>query len=301
MSSIRTLLEQKKHANIKNQQSLGYRTLQAEFYALLAVVRREWIIFRRYPSWIVALLIWPVIFPMIYIFSARALAGPDGGSLPLFAQLAGTSDYLGYIAIGTTIWMWQNVVLWNVGFALRTEQMRGTLETNWLTPTWRFSYLLGNSFVQLISMLLFLLISVIEFSLFFGVRLHGNPFMVILMLAVSIPAIYGLGFAFASLVITAKEANTFVFLVRGLVMIFCGITFPIAVLPRWMQVLSSWLPQSFMIHGVRNAALAGAGLNTLWPDIQALLLFGAVWLALGYLLFHWMEKRARKTGTIGHY
>lgn len=283
------------------QHSLSQRTLLAELRALLAVVRREWIIFRRYPSWIVALLIWPVIFPMVYIFSARALAGPDGGSLNLFAQLAGTTDYLGYIAIGTTIWMWQNVVLWDVGFALRAEQMRGTLETNWLTPTWRFAYLLGNSFVQLFSMLLFLLISVIEFAFLFGVRLHGNPWLVVLMLIVSMPAIYGLGFAFASLVITAKEANTFVFLVRGLVMIFCGITFPVAVLPGWMQSVSGWLPQSYMIRGVRNAALSGADLSALLPDIQALLIFGVAWLGVGYLLFHWMERRARKTGTIGHY
>lgn len=283
------------------QHSLSRRTLLAELCALLAVVRREWIIFRRYPSWMVALLIWPVIFPMVYIFSARALAGPDGGSLALFAQLAGTTDYLGYIAIGTTIWMWQNVVLWDVGFALRAEQMRGTLETNWLTPTWRFAYLLGNSFVQLFSMLLFLLISVTEFAVLFGVRLHGNPWLVLLMVITSMPAIYGLGFAFASLVITAKEAHTFVFLVRGLVMIFCGITFPIAVLPVWMQKVSGWLPQSYMIHGVRTAALAGADLEALLPDIQALLIFGAAWLVFGYLLFHWMEKRARKTGTIGHY
>lgn len=281
--------------------SLTRRTLLAELRALLAVVRREWIIFRRYPSWIVALLVWPIIFPMVYIFSARALAGPDGGSLSLFAQLAGTEDYLGYIAIGTTVWMWQNVVLWDVGFALRAEQMRGTLETNWLTPTWRFSYLLGNSLVQLFSMLLFLLISVIEFALLFGVRMHGNPWLVILMVIASMPAIYGLGFAFASLVITAKEASTFVFLVRGLVMIFCGITFPIAILPEWMQAVSRWLPQSYMIRGVRNAALAGADLKTLMPDIQALLLFGLAWLSIGYILFHWMERQARKTGTIGHY
>jgi ABC-2 type transport system permease protein len=53
---------------------------------------------------------------------------------------------------------------------------------------------------------------------------------------VSIPSIYGLGFAFASVVIAAREANAFVFLVRGLVMIFCGITYPIAVPPPgWMQ------------------------------------------------------------------
>ena len=58
--------------------SLSRRTWLAEIRALLAVVRREWIIFRRYPSWIVALILWPVIFPMVYIFTARSLAGPDG-------------------------------------------------------------------------------------------------------------------------------------------------------------------------------------------------------------------------------
>ncbi len=131
----------------------------AQGRALLAVARREWIIFLRYPSWVVALLIWPLIFPMVYIFSARALAGPDGSSLALFTQAAGTSNMIGYIAVGATIWMWQNIVLWDVGFALRSEQMRGTLETNWLSPTWRFSFLLGHSFIQVFSMLLFILVA----------------------------------------------------------------------------------------------------------------------------------------------
>ena len=59
-------------------------------------------------------------------------------------------------------------------------------------------------------------------------RFNGNPLLVLLIILVSIPSIYGLGMAFASLVITAKEAQNFVFLVRGLVMIFCGITFPVS-------------------------------------------------------------------------
>ena len=110
-----------------------------------AVAQKEWLYFVRYPSWMISLLIWPLIFPLAYILSARALSGPDGSGLALFTQRTGITDYLGYIAIGTTIWMWQNVVLWGVGFALRNEQMRGTLETNWLSPTWRFSFLLGPS------------------------------------------------------------------------------------------------------------------------------------------------------------
>lgn len=275
--------------------------LRAQLRALGAVVRREWIIFVRYPSWILALFIWPVIFPMAYILSARALAGPDGSGLALFTQAAGTQDYLGFIAIGTTVWMWQNVVLWSVGLILRNEQLRGTLETNWLSPTWRFSFLLGSSVTQLVTMLIFLAMAMLEFGLFFGVRLNGSPLLVLLVLAAAIPSIYGLSFAFASLVITLKEANAFVFLVRGLVMIFCGITFPVSLLPGWMQGVSRWLPQTYVIQGMRKAILSGADLKALVPELVPLFWFGLLWLSLGYGLFIWMERRARQTGAIGQY
>src|SRR5512140_1017755 len=154
--------------------SLGQPGFGSDLRAFWAVVRREWMIFTRYPSWIISLFIWPLIFPMAYLLTARALSGPDGSGLAQFQNSTGISDYIGYIAVGTTIWMWQNVVLWNVGYALRNEQMRGTLESSWLSPTWRFAYLLGSSIPQLGSMLFFLLISGLEFSLLFGVHFGGS-------------------------------------------------------------------------------------------------------------------------------
>jgi len=281
--------------------SLGQPGFISDVRAFYAILRREWTIFRRYPSWIIALLIWPLIFPMMYILTGRALSGIDGSGLAVFTKLTGATDFIGYIVIGTTVWMWQNIVLWDVGFALRNEQMRGTLESNWLSPTWRFSYLLGHTGPQLISMTMFILITAIEFGLIFSVKLNGSVWLALLVMLVSIPAIYGLGFAFASIVITAKEAHTFVFLVRGLVMIFCGITFPVSLLPGWMQSIANWLPQTYMIRAMRSAAFANASFTELLPDLKALLLFGAFWLTLGYLLFTWMERRARQTGAIGQY
>ncbi len=275
--------------------------LTTELSALRAVVRREWTIFRRYPSWIIALFVWPVIFPMAYILSSQALAGPNSSGLFVFQRNAGTTDVIGYIVIGTIIWMWQNIVLWNVGFALREEQLRGTLESNWMTPSWRFSLLLGNSAVQMFAMLIFIGVSLIEFTFFYGVHFNGDPLLVGLMFLVSIPSIYGLGFAFASVVITAREANAFVFLVRGLVMIFCGITYPIAVLPGWMQGVAQFLPQTYIIYGFRAAMLNGADFQTLLPVYEILLVFGAFWLVTGFALFRRMERRARKTGALGQY
>jgi len=281
--------------------SLARPSLATDLRSLGAVIWREWLIFVRYPTWVISLFVWPIIFPMGYLLTARALSGPDGSGMLQFQAATGLSDYVGFIAIGTTIWMWQNIVLWNVGSALRNDQLRGTLETNWLSPTWRFAYLLGSSVPQLISMMMFLLVAALEFGLFFGVRFQGSPWLTLLMILAAIPSVYGLGFAFASLVITAKEANAFVFLVRGFVMIFCGITFPIALLPGWMQSIANWLPQTYIIHGVRTAVLSNNGLPGILPDLKALGLFGSFWLVLGYLAFNWMERQARRTGAIGQY
>jgi len=275
--------------------------LFAELRALVAVFRREFIIMRRYPSWVIQMVIWPIIFPAGYVLSGRALAGPDGGGLQLFQQRAGTHDFIGFIAVGTMIWMWQNVVLWDVGFSLRNEQLRGTLETNWMTPAWRFSFLLGSSLNQMLMMSVFLSVAAMEYVTLFGVRLNGDPFLVLLSFLAAIPSIYGIGMAFSSLVIAAKEAHTFVQMVRGLVMIFCGITYPIAVMPGWMQGVAAWLPQTYIIHSMRSAILGGADFQALWPDFRMLLIFGAFWLVVGYLTFNWMERRARRNGTLGQY
>jgi ABC-2 type transport system permease protein len=210
-------------------------------------------------------------------------------------------EYIGFIAIGTMIWMWQNIVLWQIGFALRNEQMRGTLESNWLSPTWRFAYMLGSSIPQFVSMLMLLVVAALEYVLFFGIRFEGSLWLTLLVIAAATPSVYGLGFAFASVVITAREANAFVFLVRGIVMIFCGITYPLAILPGWMQSVAAWLPQTYIIRTVRSAALSTDGLPAVLPDLGLLLLFGAFWLAVGYTLFHLMERQARRSGSIGQY
>ena len=276
-------------------------SLAADLRALWAVVYREWLIFTRYPSWIVALFIWPLIFPAAYILTARALAGPDGRGLGLFAEAAGTDNYIAYIVIGTMVWMWQNVSLWTVGYALRSEQMRGTLETNWLTPARRFWFLLGAGLTQSVQLIALLIVAALEFGLFFGVRLQGSGWLMIVVFLAALPATFGLGIAFASLVILAREANAFVFLVRGLIMIFCGITYPVAILPGWMQQVAAWLPPTYAIRGIRSAGLNQASLAMLTPDILALLGFGVLWLAFGYWAFSWTERRARRVGSLGKF
>ena len=279
------------------------RSMFSELRALLAVANKEWIIFRRYPSWVMAFFIWPVLFPLGFIFTAKALGGPDGSSLPAFSQLSGTTDYAGFVVVGSTMWMWVNITLWTVGFHLRSEQMRGTLESNWLCPVPRISVMLGASLTQLGTSLMLLVIGLIEFRLFLGVRLvsASSALPLLLIVLLLIPSIYGLGLAFASLVVRFKEANAMVFLVRGIFMIFCGISYPLAVLPEWMKGVSAFLPLTYAVRSIRAVGLAGATYADILPDLQVLTMFAIIMPILGYAAFRLAERRSRRTGDLGQY
>jgi ABC-2 type transport system permease protein len=284
------------------QAILIQRTFGSELRAVWAIARKEWMIFRRYPSWMLSVFVWPVLFPFGYIFTAKALGGPDGAALETFRSLTGTADYVGFIVVGSVLWMWLNMTLWDVGMYLRSEQMHGTLESNWLCPTWRVSLMLGGALMKLLISLVFLTISMLEFRLVFGVRVAGGDIgLALLVLLLVIPTIHGIGIAFASLVLRFKEANAMVFLVRGVFMIFCGITFPLAVLPAWMQGVAAALPLTYAIRDIRAVVLAGATFADIRSDLLVLAGFALVLPALGYTIFYLTERRSRRTGDLGQY
>jgi ABC-2 type transport system permease protein len=282
--------------------TLVQRSFLSELRALGMMARKEWTIFRRYPTWIFGFVVWPIIFPLASIFSARALSGPDQASLPAFAALAGTTDYVAYIVVGLTMYMWLNVTLWDVGFQLRGEQMRGTLESNWLCPVWRYSILLGPSMTKLLISLVFMAIAVLEYGLVVGNWLVGsNIWLVLLIMLLVIPSIYGIGIIFGSLVLRVQEAHTMVFLVRGIFMIFSGVSYPLAVMPEWMQTVAACLPLTYAVHAIRAVTLSGATFSDLRYDLTILALFAVGLTVVGYWLFQFMERRARRTGSLARY
>ncbi|NMA86703.1 MAG: ABC transporter permease [Tissierellia bacterium] len=266
-----------------------------------AVFKREMRIMLRYPSWFIPMLIWPVIFPFGFLFTAKALSGTGNTSLAQFQNFAGTTDYTTYMLIGTTIWMWINSMLWTFGSSLRVEQVRGTLESNWLCPVPKISLLIGYSLFQILFSLVYIMVSVLEFKVFYNFKFVGNPFLALLVIIVSIPAVYGLGFVFASLVMWAKEANSMVHMVRGIMTIFCGITYPLSVLPNWMRNISEFIPMTHSINALRSVIASGAMLSDIKREIYILIISGIILMTLGILAFNYTQKKVKETGSLGHY
>lgn len=271
------------------------------FKSMFAVFKRQLTIMLRYPSWFIPMLIWPIIFPFTYLFTAKALAGTSAKSISKFISLTGTGDYTTYMLIGTIMWQWINMMLWSFGTSLRVEQMRGTLESNWLCPVPKISLLLGSAIFQLLTAIVYIIISLLEYKLIYGFNFVGNPLLAILIILVSIPSVYGLGFVFASLVMWAKEANSMVFLARGIVTIFCGISYPLVVLPNWMRKVSNIIPMTYSINALRKVISQGVGLNGVKSEIIILLLSGVILMLLGVLSFNYTQRKVKETGSLGEY
>jgi ABC-2 type transport system permease protein len=261
------------------------------------VVRKNWLIFIRYPLNAAFGMLHPLIWLTPIFFLGRSFATAEGNSG--FAAYSGTTDYMAFAIVGMVLSGYVSSVFWGMGLSLKNEMDTGTLESNWLTPSSRFGLLLGTSPFHLL-VKTFLNVGLLTLAwVLFGFEIGGD---VLLAAAIAVPmlvALYGFGCGFAALILLMRDSNTLIdvsdFLVSGL----SGSLFPVTVLPRFLLPISLALPLTYGFDAVRGVLI---GTHTLLPigvEVTNLLGFMAVTVPLGFALFMRVERRSRRLGTLG--
>lgn len=74
------------------------------------------------------------LFPAMGQWLARVGRASRRREPRALARLTETTNSAAYVVVGTVLWMWMNMALWDSGIFFRQEQMRGTLDNNWMTP-----------------------------------------------------------------------------------------------------------------------------------------------------------------------
>jgi len=200
------------------------------------------------------------------------------------------------------MYMWLSSLLWGVGTSLRQEQVRGSLEAVFLTPASRLVPLFGPGVGMLIPMSLTFVIMGIALWLFFGVV---PPLAAVLQAAVVValgmPALYAIGSLFAASVLRFGEVGPVVQLIRGMFVLACGITFPVAMLPIWAQVGAWLMPPTYIVDDIRRILLRGASLPDVAPDLAIVLSLATIIAVLAVVVFRYLETSARRSGMLGRF
>jgi ABC-2 type transport system permease protein len=105
----------------------------------------------------------------------------------------------------------------------------------------------------------------------------------------------GLGLLFGSLALIMRDAITIANVVYYLLLVLCGINFPISRLPGAVQVISYGLPLTRGVEAARQAA-AGASITQIGGLLAGELVVGVLYATCGYFLFRWLEAYARRGG-----
>ena len=276
--------------------------LAADLRAFVAAARKELRQQRRYPTLFLGLLFWPVLLPASWVLMGHAYSGNDPAALAAFAERAGSTDVAGFVFVGNAMYMWLSSLLWGSGTALRQEQMRGSLEAVFVTPASRLVPLFGPGVAVLIPMSLTFVIMGVALWAFFGVV---PPLAAVLQAAVvvitGVPALYAIGTLFAASVLRFGEVGPVVQLVRGMFVLACGITFPVAMLPLWAQVWAWLMPPTYIVEDLRRILLRGANLADVGPHIAIVLTIAALIALLAVFVFRALETSARRSGMLGRF
>jgi ABC-2 type transport system permease protein len=74
--------------------------------------------------------------------------------------------------------------------------------------------------------------------------------------------------------------------------------YPISALPEWLQFSAYINPVYWALEAQRMALLEGRGLSEMWGVLGYLSLTGLVFLPLGYIVFNWGERYAKRLGLL---
>jgi len=280
-----------------NKNQLSEMSWRSHIWAILAIARKDWLYFFRYPLNALFRIVEPIIWltPVYFLGQSFATAAGNTG----FAAYAGTLDYMSFVLLGAVISSYVSAVFWGMGFSLKEEMDAGVLESNWLAPIPRPLFLVGRTLASLAittinnAGMLFLA------WLLFDFRVSGNLLAAIAILLPMLAALYGFGFAFAALVLSMREANTLVDVSNYLVSQMSGSQFPVQALPPFLLPLSLALPLTYGYDAVRGYLLNTRTLLPIQLEIVILVAFMGVMIPLGYGIFRIIERRCKALGTIG--
>lgn len=124
-----------------------------------------------------------------------------------------------------------------------------------------------------------------------------DPWALLLTILITTFSTAGLGLLMGCIGLITRNVMFVNNTVYFVLLVFSGANLELSSLPRWMQMVSDYLPLTRGIASTRMI-IAGQGLTEVIPLLVQEFGIGMMFALLGYTLFRWFEFTAKKRGTL---
>lgn len=164
---------------------------------------------------------------------------------------------------------------------------QGILRRLHTTPLKVWQYFVANvisqAVVGMFSMVLMFAVAMTVFHL----KLSGNILELSLYIIFGITMIFGIGMAIGGWAKDQNQAAPLANIVVFPMMFLSGTFFPRFLMPEWLQKVSSFLPLTPVIDGIRLIATEGKHLTALGPQLGMMLAWLVIVYAIAFRSFRW--------------
>jgi ABC-2 type transport system permease protein len=201
-----------------------------------------------------------------------------------------------YFALGNALQLTANAGIFGVIATVANERQFGTLPILLASPANRLVTFLSRAVVNVIDGIATVIVGLGVAAILFGLDLqHGNlPLLGLCVLVISFTTA-GLGLLFGSIGLIMRDAIIIANVVYYLLLVVCGINFPVSRLPAVIQLVSYALPLTRGVEAAREAA-AGASFSQVGGLLAGEIAVGVLYALAGYVLFRLLEGYARRGG-----
>ncbi|MFW9811639.1 MAG: ABC transporter permease [Candidatus Thorarchaeota archaeon] len=276
------------------------RGWRSELRAASALALKQWQVEFSYPLSVLWFIVMPFIWFIPLILAGAAVTG--GAESASLNGLIGTSDWITYIALGSSYTGLAISLMWGTGFALRREQNVGTLETLMTTPMRRDTLVWGSMLHNLQHGGLGVILQLTASILLFGVALDWWGIIPALMIVgLSVIGMQGLIFTVVCIVLTAKQGWMIVEFLSSSLLLVAPISYPIAVLPSVLQYFAVVSPLTWSVEGFRGFLMDGIAYSGAFNAVVSLIILDIAFVIIGSLLFRYTERYVRKRGALSQF
>lgn len=263
---------------------------------MLAFFWRDFAIARGYRGALVLEALEAFFGVATFYYLSRFVESPE-----LASALPRGSNYFAFALVGFAFFDYLSVSIDAFEASLEEARQNRTLEALLVTQTPLTLILAGSALYPFFALALRTCIYLAWGALLFGFRAQSaNWGGAVAVLFASVLAFVGLGILSASYQILFKRGNPAKWVVLGISGLVGGMMYPIAVLPRPLQLLARLVPVTYSLEGMRAALLGGSGWRALLTPLLALLAFAVVLIPLSFAVFSWALRRTKVTGTLTH-
>ncbi|HSB14318.1 MAG TPA: ABC transporter permease [Bryobacteraceae bacterium] len=191
-----------------------------------------------------------------------------------------------YFVPGVVVNIISLVTLMLTALAIVREREIGTMEQLMVTPIRPIELILGKTLPFAIVGLLDLVLITTAALLVFQIPFRGNPLILLLASVLFLLTTLGVGLFISTISQTQQQAMMASFFFFMPTFMLNGFAFPIRNMPVPVQYLTYLNPVRYFLEITRGVFLKGTGLEALWPQMLALLVFGVTILTVSALRFH---------------